>query len=74
MDAFAIFDVGALMNDRDVSQLHAKIVSGDLVHLDLSFLNIIGTENDEDGIAPLLSAKKIVKMDSQICEAQHTGR
>lgn len=74
MDAFAVFDVRALVNDRDVPQFHSKVVSGDLVHLDLSFLNIIGTKNDEDGVAPLLSTKKIVKMDSQICETQHTGR
>jgi len=74
VDAFAIFDVWALVNDRDVAQLHAKVVSGDLVHLDLSFFNIIGAENDEDGVAPLLSAGKIVKMDSQMCETQHTGR
>ena len=74
MNAFAILDVGALVNDRDVTQLHTKVVSGDLVHLDLSFFNIIRTENDEDGVAPLLSAKKIVNMDSQTRETQHTGR
>ena len=68
MDTFAIFDVGALVNDRHISQLHSKVVSGDLVHLNLSFFNIIGTENDKDGVAPLLSAEKIVKTDSQIYE------
>ena len=74
MDTFAIFDVGALVNDRHISQLHSKVVSGDLVHLNLSFFNIIGTENDKDGVAPLLSAEKIVKTDSRIYETQHTGR
>ena len=59
MDAFAIFDVWTLVNNSNISQFHPEVVSGDLVHLDLSLLNIIGTENDEDGIAPLLSAAKL---------------
>ena len=60
VDAFAIFDIWTLVNDCDITQFHSEVISGDFVHLDLSLFNIIGTENDEDGIAPLLSAVKVV--------------
>ena len=63
MDALAIFDVWALVNNCDISQLHPEVVPGDFVHLDLSLFNIIGTENDEDGIAPLLSTIQVVGKD-----------
>jgi len=60
MDAFAIFDIGTLVNNCDIPQLYPEVVSGDLIHLDLSLVNIIGTENDENGVAPLLPTGKTV--------------
>lgn len=68
MDAFAIFDIWTLVNNCDVTKFHPEVVSGDFVHLDLSLFNIIGTENDEDCIAPLLSTVDVVNRDSQIHE------
>lgn len=68
MNALAIFDVWTLVNNCDISQLHSEVVSGDFVHLDLSLFNVIGTENDEDGIAPLLSTAQVVRKDSQMYE------
>lgn len=74
MDAFAIFDFWTLVNDCDISQLHPEVVSGDLVHLDPSLFNIIGTENDEDSVAPLLSAAQVVNKDPQTDKTPHTGQ
>lgn len=74
VDAFAVFDIWTLVNDRDISQLYPEIVSGDFVHLDLSLFNIIGTEDDENSVTSLLSTAKVVNMNSRIYKIQHTGR
>ena len=68
MNALAIFDVWTLMNNCDISQLYPEVVPGDFIHLDLSLFNVIGTENDEDGIASLLSTVQVVRKDSQMNE------
>jgi hypothetical protein len=74
VNAFAVFDIGTLVHDCDVPQLHSKVVSGDLIHLDLSLFNIIGAKNDEDRIAPLLSAVKIVGGGPKAHKIQRTGQ
>ena len=74
VDTFAVFNIGALVNNSDVPKLHSKVVSGDLVHLDPSLFNIIGTKNDEDGVASLLSTAKIVNTNSRTHELQPTGQ
>jgi len=74
MDTFAIFDVWTLVNNCDITQFHPEVVSGDFVYLNPPLFNIIGTENNEDRIAPLLSAIKVVNRDSPIQKTQHTGR
>ena len=56
MHSFSIFNVQALVHIDDITELHAEVVSGDLVELDATFLDIIGTQTNEYGIFPLLPA------------------
>ncbi len=44
------------MDVDDVAKLDTKIVTGDLVHLDLALLYCVGAQADEDGVVPPLSA------------------
>ena len=60
VNAFAVFDIGTLVNDRDIPKLHSEVVSGHLVHLNLPLFDVIGTENNEDCVAPLLSTSERV--------------
>lgn len=46
------------MNANHVTKLDSKVVSGDLVHLDLALLDIIGAQTDENGIMPLLASNR----------------
>ena len=46
--------IQTLMYIDKVSKLHAQVVTGDLVHLDLALLNVVGAQADQDGVSPLL--------------------
>jgi len=54
MHSFSIFDVQALVHIDDIAELHAQVVSSDLVELDATFLDIIRTQTNKHGIFPLL--------------------
>lgn len=75
MNTFSVFNIGTLVNDCDIPKFHSEVVSGDLIHLDPSLFNIIGAENDEDSIAPLLPAlKKTVNGEFRMPDNGRTGR
>jgi hypothetical protein len=50
-----VFDVGAWMNSDDVSVFDAKIVTNNTVYPSASIIELIVSQDDEDGILSLLS-------------------
>ena len=55
VDALAVLDVQAGVYVHNIAELHAQVVTGDLVHLDLALLDVIRAQADKDGISPLLT-------------------
>lgn len=39
----------------EITELDTQVVTGDLVHLDLALLDVVGAQTDENGISPLLT-------------------
>ena len=66
MNTFAVFNIGTLVDDCDISKLQSEVVSGDLVHLDLALFDVIGTKNDEDSVTPLLPTTKAVNENQEL--------
>lgn len=54
--ALAVFDVKTLVDVDEIAELDSQVVTSDLVHLDSTFLNIVGAQTDQHCIASLLSA------------------
>lgn len=55
MYAFAVLDVRALVDVDEIAKLHAKVVTRNLVHLDLALLDIVRAQANEDSVSPLLT-------------------
>ena len=66
VDALSILDIQTRMHVDHVSELHAKVVAGNLIHLDLALLNVVGAQANEDSIMPLLPTE----VKSDICTFQ----
>jgi len=73
---FAVFNIETLVDINKIAKLDAEIVACNLVHLNATFLNIIGAQTDEDCVPPLLPAKTICVGSSQKLTESHgrTGR
>ena len=73
--ALAIFDVQTLVDIHKIAKLDAKVVTGNLVHLYATFLDIVGAETNEDSVTPLLSAEAMCKTWAELSESlRRTGR
>ena len=59
VDTFSVFDIKALVDMYEVTELDAKVVTRDLVHLDLALLDVVRAQADEDSVSPLLSPVKV---------------
>jgi hypothetical protein len=59
MDALAILDIKTLMYVDEVAKFHSQVVTSDFVHLDSTFLHVIGAQADKDGISPFLASVSI---------------
>lgn len=57
MDAFSVLDIQTRVDADHVAKLDSEVVSGDLVHLNLTLFNIIGAQADKYCIMPLLSSE-----------------
>jgi len=53
--ALSVLDIKALVYIDEITELHAKIVPGNLVNLDAAFFDIIGAKAYENRVSPLLS-------------------
>ena len=59
--SLAVLDVRTSVNVNDIAELDSQVVSGDLVHLNLALVDIVGAETDKNGISSLLSATRTVR-------------
>ena len=64
VDALAVLDVQAGVYVHNIAELHAQIVTGDLIHLDLALLNGIRAQANEHGVMPPLpTTQELAKWD-----------
>jgi hypothetical protein len=56
VDTFPVFDIKTLVDIDEISELDAKVIAGDLVHLDTTLLDVIGAQTDENSVSSLLSS------------------
>jgi hypothetical protein len=70
----SVFDIKALVDIDEVAKLDAKIVTCNLVHLYTTFLDIIRTQTDQDGVSPLLPAEATRKAQKLQRRGSRTNR
>ena len=61
VNTFAVLDIQARVHVHHVTELHAEIVTSDLVHLNLALLDIVGAQADQNSIVALLPAVRDVR-------------
>jgi hypothetical protein len=55
MHPFSIFDIETLVYVDEISQLDPKVITCNLVHLDSTLLDVVGTQTNEHRVSSLFA-------------------
>ena len=62
MHTLSVLDVRTLMYVDEVAEFDTEVVACDFIHLDLSFLDIVGAQANQHGVSPLFPPTKHIRV------------
>jgi hypothetical protein len=70
MHPFSILDIETLVHVDEISQFDPEVITCNLVHLDSTFLDVIGAQTNEHSVPSLLSTEYTVKAGNMATDAR----